>query len=109
MSKWMLLVPTSRAAIFIRLVIVTLVMKWWQRVRSPFDPNRADENGLVAIGGSLVPQMGGGAHTAGGVPRGAGSGVSWGVPAPRRHLRHSGDEPPPPTQHDTRRRGVRRV
>ena len=50
----MLLVPTSRAAIFIRLVIVTLVMKWWQRVRSPFDPNRADDPQYLFSGGALL-------------------------------------------------------
>ena len=32
-------------------------MHWWQRVRSPFNPERADENGLVAIGGSLDPDL----------------------------------------------------
>src|SRR2546430_12846065 len=89
MSKWMLLVPTSRAAIFIRLVIVTLVMKWWQRVRSPFDPNRADENGLVAIGGSLDPPRGGVAYRSGGFPWASGPGVSWVWPRPPRPLRPS--------------------
>lgn len=79
----MLLVPTSRAAIFTGEVIVTLVKKWWQTVRSPFDVERADENGLVAIGGSLDPELVLVAYASGVFPWSSDPVISWWSPDPR--------------------------
>src|SRR4051812_18765753 len=83
MSRWMLFVPTSSAAIFIRHAIVALVRESWQRLRSPFDPERADENGLVAIGGSLDPDLVLVAYRSGVFPWSSDPVISWWSPDPR--------------------------
>lgn len=59
------------------------VPKWWQRVRSPFDPERADENGLVAIGGSLDPELVLVAYRSGVFPWSSDPVISWWSPDPR--------------------------
>jgi leucyl/phenylalanyl-tRNA--protein transferase len=59
------------------------VAKWWQRVRSPFDPERADENGLVAIGGSLDPELVLVAYRSGVFPWSSDPVISWWSPDPR--------------------------
>jgi leucyl/phenylalanyl-tRNA---protein transferase len=59
------------------------VQRWWQRVRSPFDPNRADENGLVAIGGSLDPELVLVAYASGVFPWSSQPVISWWSPDPR--------------------------
>jgi leucyl/phenylalanyl-tRNA---protein transferase len=58
-------------------------MHWWQRVRSPFDPERADENGLVAIGGSLEPDLVVVAYRSGVFPWSSDPVISWWSPDPR--------------------------
>lgn len=55
----------------------------WQRVRSPFDPHRADENGLVAIGGSLDPELVLVAYASGVFPWSSDPVISWWSPDPR--------------------------
>lgn len=57
--------------------------KSWQRVRSPFDPERADENGLVAIGGSLDPELVLVAYASGVFPWSSDPVISWWSPDPR--------------------------
>ncbi len=59
------------------------VQKWWQRVRSPFDPGRADENGLVAVGGALDPELVLVAYRSGVFPWSSQPVVSWWSPDPR--------------------------
>jgi leucyl/phenylalanyl-tRNA---protein transferase len=59
------------------------VLKWWQRLRSPFDPERADENGLVAIGGSLEPELVLVAYRSGVFPWSSDPVISWWSPDPR--------------------------
>ncbi|HWE30807.1 MAG TPA: leucyl/phenylalanyl-tRNA--protein transferase [Polyangia bacterium] len=57
----------------------------WQRLRtrSPFDPGRADENGLVAIGGSLDPELVLVAYASGVFPWSSDPVISWWSPDPR--------------------------
>lgn len=57
--------------------------KWWQTVRSPFDVGRADENGLVAIGGSLDPELVLVAYASGVFPWSSDPVISWWSPDPR--------------------------
>jgi leucyl/phenylalanyl-tRNA---protein transferase len=59
------------------------VQRWWKRVRSPFDPERADENGLVAIGGSLAPELVLVAYRSGVFPWSSDPVISWWSPDPR--------------------------
>ena len=59
------------------------MQRWWQRVRSPFDPGRADENGLVAVGGSLDPELVIVAYRSGVFPWSSQPVVSWWSPDPR--------------------------
>jgi leucyl/phenylalanyl-tRNA--protein transferase len=59
------------------------MQKWWQTVRSPFDPERADENGLVAIGGSLDPELVLVAYSSGVFPWSSDPVISWWSPDPR--------------------------
>jgi leucyl/phenylalanyl-tRNA--protein transferase len=59
------------------------VQRWWQRVRSPFDPNRADENGLVGVGGSLDPELVLVAYASGVFPWSSQPVISWWSPDPR--------------------------
>jgi len=61
------------------------VRESWQRLRSrsPFDPARADENGLVAIGGSLDPELVLVAYASGVFPWSSDPVISWWSPDPR--------------------------
>jgi leucyl/phenylalanyl-tRNA--protein transferase len=52
-------------------------------VRSPFDPERADENGLVAIGGTLDPDLILVAYRSGVFPWSSDPVISWWSPDPR--------------------------
>ena len=52
-------------------------------MRSPFDPERADENGLVAVGGSLEPDLILVAYRSGVFPWSSDPVVSWWSPDPR--------------------------
>jgi leucyl/phenylalanyl-tRNA--protein transferase len=52
-------------------------------VRSPFDPGRADENGLVAVGGSLDPDLLLVAYRSGVFPWSSDPVISWWSPDPR--------------------------
>jgi leucyl/phenylalanyl-tRNA--protein transferase len=58
-------------------------VKLWQRVRSPFDPERADENGMVALGGTLEPDLLLIAYASGVFPWSSDPVVSWWSPNPR--------------------------
>src|SRR5579864_4481331 len=106
-SRWIEFVPTSRAAIFTGIVIVTLVQRWWQRVRSPFDPNRADENGLVGIGGSLDPELVLVAYRSGVFPWSSQPVISWWSPDPRAIFDLDTYKPHRSTQKSVRRGGWR--
>jgi leucyl/phenylalanyl-tRNA---protein transferase len=55
----------------------------WQGKRSPFDPNRADENGLVAVGGKLDPDLVLTAYVSGVFPWSSKPMVTWWSPDPR--------------------------
>ena len=79
----MLLVPTSRAAIFTGAAIVSPCRSGGSGLRSPFDPDRADENGLVAIGGSLDPELVLVAYRSGVFPWSSDPVISWWSPDPR--------------------------
>jgi leucyl/phenylalanyl-tRNA---protein transferase len=59
------------------------VKAWWQRARSPFDPDQADENGLVALGGSLEPDLVLLAYREGVFPWSSDPVISWWSPDPR--------------------------
>jgi len=61
------------------------VQESWQRLRrrSPFDVERADENGLVAIGGSLDPELVLVAYASGVFPWSSDPVISWWSPDPR--------------------------
>ena len=87
------------------MVIVSLVSDSWQRLRrrSPFDPARADENGLVAIGGSLDPELVLVAYALGRVPLVVGPGDLVVVARPARRLRSR-----PYKAHRSTRQSVRR-
>ncbi len=52
-------------------------------MRSPFDPGRADENGLVAVGGSLDPDLLLVAYRSGVFPWSSDPVISWWSPDPR--------------------------
>ena len=56
---------------------------WWQRVKSPFNPDRADENGLVAVGGSLDPDLVLVAYRSGVFPWSSEPAITWWCPDPR--------------------------
>ncbi len=88
-------------------VIVTLVQKWWQRVRSPFDVERADENGLVAIGGSLDPELVLVAYASGVFPWSSDPVVSWWSPDPRAIFDLATYKPHRSTRQNARRGGWR--
>lgn len=55
----------------------------WQRIRSPFRPEDADENGLVAVGGSLDPDLVLVAYRSGVFPWSSQPVISWWSPDPR--------------------------
>jgi leucyl/phenylalanyl-tRNA--protein transferase len=55
----------------------------WQKRRSPFDPERADENGLVAVGGRLDPELVLTAYASGVFPWSSKPMVTWWSPDPR--------------------------
>jgi leucyl/phenylalanyl-tRNA---protein transferase len=55
----------------------------WQKRRSPFDPERADENGLVAVGGRLDPELVLTAYASGVFPWSSRPLVTWWSPDPR--------------------------
>jgi leucyl/phenylalanyl-tRNA--protein transferase len=55
----------------------------WQTRRSPFDPNRADETGLVAVGGRLDPDLVLTAYASGVFPWSSKPMVTWWSPDPR--------------------------
>jgi leucyl/phenylalanyl-tRNA--protein transferase len=55
----------------------------WQGRRSPFDPERADENGLVAVGGRLDPDLVLTAYASGVFPWSSKPMVTWWSPDPR--------------------------
>jgi leucyl/phenylalanyl-tRNA--protein transferase len=55
----------------------------WQQRRSPFNPNRADENGLVAVGGRLDPDLVLTAYASGVFPWSSKPAVTWWSPDPR--------------------------
>jgi leucyl/phenylalanyl-tRNA--protein transferase len=55
----------------------------WQGKRSPFDPDRADENGLVAVGGKLDPELVLLAYQSGVFPWSSKPMVTWWSPNPR--------------------------
>lgn len=57
--------------------------EWWQRVTSPFHPEQADENGLVAVGGSLDPDLVLVAYRSGVFPWSSQPVISWWSPDPR--------------------------
>ena len=59
------------------------VKAWWQRARSPFDPGQADENGLVALGGSLEPDLVLLAYREGVFPWSSDPVIWWWSPDPR--------------------------
>ncbi len=56
---------------------------WWRRAKSPFDPERADENGLVAVGGSLDPDLLLIAYRSGVFPWSSQPMITWWSPDPR--------------------------
>jgi leucyl/phenylalanyl-tRNA--protein transferase len=56
---------------------------WWQKVKSPFDPERADESGLVAVGGSLDPDLVLIAYRSGVFPWSSDPMITWWSPDPR--------------------------
>jgi leucyl/phenylalanyl-tRNA---protein transferase len=53
------------------------------RVKSPFDPRRADENGLVAVGGALDPDLVLVAYRSGVFPWSSQPMITWWSPDPR--------------------------
>ncbi len=55
----------------------------WQGRRSPFDPERADDNGLVAVGGRLDPDLVLLAYSSGVFPWSSKPNVTWWSPDPR--------------------------
>jgi len=55
----------------------------WAGKRSPFDPERADENGLVAVGGRLDPELVLLAYQSGVFPWSSRPQVTWWSPDPR--------------------------
>jgi leucyl/phenylalanyl-tRNA--protein transferase len=55
----------------------------WAGKRSPFDPERADENGLVAVGGRLDPDLVLLAYQSGVFPWSSRPQVTWWSPDPR--------------------------
>jgi len=83
------------------------VQRWWQRVRSPFDPNRADENGLVGIGGSLDPELVLVAYRSGVFPWSSQPVISWWSPDPRAIFDLDTYKPHRSTQKSVRRGGWR--
>jgi leucyl/phenylalanyl-tRNA--protein transferase len=59
------------------------VHDWWQRAKSPFNPERADENGLVAVGGALDPDLLLVAYRSGVFPWSSQPMITWWSPDPR--------------------------
>jgi leucyl/phenylalanyl-tRNA--protein transferase len=83
------------------------VDRWWERVRSPFDPARADENGLVAIGGNLNPELVLVAYRSGVFPWSSDPVVSWWSPDPRSIFDLQSWKPHRSTMQNVRRGGWR--
>jgi leucyl/phenylalanyl-tRNA--protein transferase len=79
------------------------VQRWWERVRSPFDIERADENGLVAIGGSLDPELVVIAYCSGVFPWSSDPVISWWSPDPRSIFDLETWKPHRSTQQNVRR------
>jgi leucyl/phenylalanyl-tRNA--protein transferase len=59
------------------------VQDWWQRAKSPFNIDRADENGLVAVGGALDPDLLLVAYRSGVFPWSSQPMITWWSPDPR--------------------------
>lgn len=55
----------------------------WRKIRSPFDPEAADENGLVAVGGDLSVPLLLAAYSSGVFPWSSDPVVTWWSPDPR--------------------------
>jgi leucyl/phenylalanyl-tRNA---protein transferase len=83
------------------------VRESWQRIPSPFNPERADENGLVAIGGSLDPDLVLVAYASGVFPWSSDPVISWWSPDPRALFDLGTWKPHRSTRQSARRAGWR--